>query len=249
MAYFDFLNIIFAPLLKLPMAFAVIILAFIVSLIVILITKYTTNQSLMKRLKDDMKEHQKRVKELKHEPAKAMEAQKKAMEVNMQYLTHSLKPTLITLIPIIFIFAWASSHFAYESIKPGQEFSVTAFFEKNINGNAEIIVQDGLETVGAKSQKIEDSRAAWKLKGGEGEHMLEIALNGEKQQTSVLITNGKKYINPLKKTEGSIKSIAINYKKLIIIPIGYKDWLGWLGTYIWSSILFTTLLRKFMKVY
>ena len=65
----------------------------------------------------------------------------------------------------------------------------------------------------------------------------------------MLITDGYKYINPLKKTDGSINAIKINYKKLVVLPIGYKDWFGWLGTYIWSSIIFTMVLRKIMKVY
>ena len=66
----------------------------------------------------------------------------------------------------------------------------------------------------------------------------------------MLITNTKKYIEPVKKVSNSeMKSIQINYKKLVILPIGYKDWLGWLGTYIISSIIFTMGLRKIMKVY
>jgi len=51
------------------------------------------------------------------------------------------------------------------------------------------------------------------------------------------------------KTSGMMKSIQINYKKLVVIPIGFRDWLGWLGVYIWSSIIFTMGLRKIMKVY
>ena len=97
MAYSDFLNIIFAPLFKLPVVLAVIILAFTISLIIIVITKYTTNQTLMKKLKDDLKDHQKQIKELKSNPAKAMEVQKKAMELNMQYMSHSLsQPSLLS---------------------------------------------------------------------------------------------------------------------------------------------------------
>lgn len=249
MAFYDFLSIIFAPLLKLPPLLAVIALALIVSLIVILITKYTTDQSLMKKLKDDIKEHQKTIKELKNNPAKAMGVHKLAMELNMKYMAHSLKPTIITFIPVILIFGWMSSTFAYESIKPNQEFSIAAFFQENTNGNVELIVPEGITVIGSKAKKIENDKAEWILKGEEGEHLLEFAYAGEKQQTSVLITEGKKYINPVKKTQGAIKSIQINYKKLVILPIGYKDWLGWLGAYIWSSIIFTISLRKLMKVY
>src|SRR3989338_8907318 len=173
MAYYDFLNIVFAPLLKLPPLLAVAILALLVSLIVILVTKYTTDQALMKKLKEDMKEHQKKIKELKNEPAKAMEMQKHAMESNMKYMMHSLKPTIITIIPIIVIFGWMSSIFAYESIKPQQEFSVTASFANN-NGNAELIVPEEVAVIGDKNKKIENYAAAWNLKGAEGEHILKL---------------------------------------------------------------------------
>lgn len=248
MAYYDFLNVIFAPLFKLSVLWAVIILSFVVSLIIIVITKYTTDQVLMKNLKDGIKEHQNQIKALKSEPAKAMEIQKKAMELNMKYMMHSLKPTIITFIPIILIFGWMSSIFAYESIKPQQEFSVTAFFEKNANGEAELIAPDGVTIIGDKTKKIENDKTTWGLKGDEGEHILEFVYNGERQQKNVLITNADKYIEPTKKTEGIIKLIQIDYKPKKILNIsGWK--LGWLGTYIIFSIIFTIALRKLMKVY
>lgn len=249
MAYYDFLNVIFAPLLKLPILWTVIILSFIVSIIIIVITKYTTDQVLMKKLKDDIKDYQKQSKELKNNPAKAMEVQKRAMELNMKYMTHSLKPTIITFIPIILIFGWMSSTFAYESIKPQQEFSVTAFFEKNLNGNVELIAPGEITLIGDKIKKIENDKAMWALKGTEGEHILEFVYNGEKQQKNILITNNDKYIEPIKKISNSqIKSIQINYvPKKILNLFGWK--LGWLGTYIIFSIIFTMGLRKVMKVY
>src|SRR3989338_717678 len=248
MAYYDFLNVVFAPLLKLPILWTVIILSFIVSIIIIIITKYTTDKALMKKLKGDLKEHQKQIKELKGNPAKAMEVQKKSMELNMKYMMHSLKPTLITFIPIILIFGWMSSTFAYESIKPNHEFSVSVFFEKNTNGNAEIIIPEEITMVDNKIKKIENDKAMWALKGLEGEHILEFVYNGEKQQKSVLITNNEKYIEPSKKTNGVIKLIQIDYKPRKILNLfGWK--LGWLGTYIIFSIIFTMALRKVMNIY
>ena len=248
MAYFDFLNLIFSPLLKLPPLFAIVILSFIISLTIILITKYTTDQALMKKLKEEIKDHQKQIKELKSDPKKAMEVQKKAMEVNMKYMMHSLKPTIITFIPIILIFGWMSSNFAYESIRPLQEFSVTALFDKNANGNVELIAPDGIAIIGDKTKKIEDSKAAWNLKGNDGDYILEIFYNNEKQQKNILITNTEKYIEPIKKYDGAIKSIQIDYKpKKILNIFGWK--LGWLGTYIILSIIFTMALRKVLKVY
>ena len=249
MAYYDFLNVIFAPLLKLPPLLTVVILSFIVSILIIVITKYMTDQALMKKLKEDIKAHQKQIKELKSEPAKAMGLQKKAMELNMQYMKHSFKPTIITFIPIILIFGWMSSTFAYESIKPQQEFIVTVIFEKNTNGNAELIAPEDITILGDQIKKIENDKATWTLKGNEGEHLLEFVYGNEKQQHNVLITSNNKYLNPIKKTNGTIKLMQTSHKKLIVLPIGYKDWFGWLGTYIIFSIILTMALRKVMKVY
>ncbi|MBI4452648.1 DUF106 domain-containing protein [Candidatus Woesearchaeota archaeon] len=258
MAYYDFLSIVFAPLMKLPTVWAVVTLSFLISLIIILVTKYTTNQEMMKSLKEDMKLHQKQMKELKNNPAKMMEMQKKAMEANMKYMSHSLKPTLITLIPIFFIFGWMNATFAYESIKPGQEFNVYAIFDKNVNGEAEITVPEGISviggtkatiTAGTTNKKSYEKMASWALNGNEGEHIIEVTYGGEKQQHSVLITKGDRYIQPLKQTKGAIKSLFVEHKKKVLIPIGFRDWLGWLGTYILSSIAFTMTLRKIMKVY
>lgn len=249
MAYFDFLNVVFAPLFKVPALLAIIILSFLISLLIIILTKYMTDQALMKKLKEDIKEYQKQIKGLKGNPSEAMAVQKKAMELNMKYMMQSLKPTFIAFLPIIIIFGWMSSTFAYESIKPQQDFSVTLFLENGQNGEAEIIVPEGFAVSEGKIKKIEGGKVSWTLNGVEGEHILEFAYGGEKLQHSVLITNENRYLNPSKKTEGAIKLIQIDYKKLVLLPIGYRDWFGWLGIYIISSIIFTLVLRKVMKVY
>lgn len=54
---------------------------------------------------------QKELKELKDNPEKFMEAQKMMMEKNMQYMKHSMKPTLITFVPLILIFGWLRLRF------------------------------------------------------------------------------------------------------------------------------------------
>ena len=248
MAYFDFLNIILSPLLKLPVLFAVVLMSFIISVIIIVITKYTTNQALMKQLKDEIKEYQKQIKDSRDSPSKAMEIQKKAMESNMKYMTHSLKPTLITFIPIILIFSWMSSTFAYESIKPQQEFTLSAFFLKGTHGEVNLTSAEGLTILDKNIKKIENDKATWTLKGTEGEHIVELNFEGEKQEKNVLITSSDKYAESTKKTNGNIRIVQIDYNpKKILNLFGWK--LGWLGTYIIFSIIFTMSLRKIFKVY
>jgi len=77
MVFENILDPIFSPLLNLPTIAAVILLSFLISLIITIVYKYTTNQDLMKQLKDEMKEFQREIKELRKEPEKAMQVQKK----------------------------------------------------------------------------------------------------------------------------------------------------------------------------
>jgi len=85
---------------------SMLIITLVLAVIITVIYKYTTNQKLMKELKDEMKSYQAKIKEHKDNPQKMMKLQKEMMEKNMRYMKHSMKPTLITFIPLIIFYAW-----------------------------------------------------------------------------------------------------------------------------------------------
>lgn len=248
MVFDSFFDFVFGPVLELPTFWAVLVMSLIISLIITFIYKYTTNQNLMKELKDEIKELQKWARELKDNPSEMMKVNKKMMETNMKYMTHSLKPTLITFIPIILIFGWMGSNFAYEPIKPKQEFAVNAFFAEGESGKIKIYAPEEIEVQGDAEKEIKDGRSSWLLRGEKGEYLLEFGINGEKQSANVLIDDAK-YSEPVKKIKNSrIKEIVVgNQKKIVMNLFGWE--LGWLGTYIIFSIVFSMGLRKLMKLY
>lgn len=249
MVFENLLNPVFGPLLKLPSLWAVIILSFGISLIITLIYKYTTNQSLMKELKEEMKEFQKQIKELRHDPKKAMEVQKKAMQTNMKYMGHSMRSTLFTFLPIIIIFGWMNAHLSYAPILPWQNFTTTVIFEEGVDGKIELSVPDGINIQEDAVKEIENTNAKWVLNGREGEYLLEYVFNDKKYNKEVLVTNGKEYKTPIKNVkDGNIAIINIDNKKNIVLNLfGWK--IGWLMSYIIFSLLFSILLRKIIKVY
>ena len=195
MVFENLLNPVFFPLLKIPTLFSIILLSFLISLIITLVYKYTTDQNLMKQLKEEIKRLQKEMKELKSNPQKAMEVQKKAMQTNMKYMSHSLKSTLFTFIPLIIIFSWMNSNLAYDPILPGQDFTVTAVFEKGANGEITLNAPEGLEVDKAKKE-VKDSEVKWALNGKEGEYLLLFEFNNEKHEKELLITKNQAY-NPI----------------------------------------------------
>jgi len=249
MVFENILNPIFSPLLKLPTLWAVIILSFLISLIITIVYKYTTNQDLMKQLKGEMKEFQREVKELKKEPDRAMAVQKKSMQTNMKYMMLSMKSTLYSILPIIIIFSWMSANFAYDPILPRQDFTTTIVFEKGISGVVELSVPDGIIINGGVRKEVKDGDVKWVLSGDEGEYLLEYHFDGKKYSKEVLITGENKYKEPVKRIRDDVvKSIEVEHKeKKLLNLFGWK--VGWLGSYIIFSIIFSILIRKVIKVY
>ena len=248
MVFENVLNPVFAPFLNLPTLWAVILLSFLISLIITLIYKYTTDQSLMKSLKDEMKELQKEMKGLKSTPERAMQAQKKIMQLNGKYMMQSMKSMLYSFIPILLIFGWMNSHLAYEPILPGQEFATKVTFEKNARGFIELSVPEGINFNGDAKKEIAGSEVEWILSGSRGEYLLEYISEGKKYDKDVIITENL-YKSPIKKVnDGTIRTIEIgNKKKILLNLVWWKP--GWLGTYIIFSILFSIAIRKMIKVY
>ncbi len=249
MAFETLLNPIFNPLLKLGPSWALVILSFIISFVIIIIYKYATDQNLMKQLKDELKEIQKELKELKDQPEKAMAVQKRAMQTNMKYMMQSMKATLFTFVPIIIIFGWLNAHLAFVPILPAEEFTVTAFFE-NVgadNETARIIVPDQVIVISEANKTVMNKKADWTLKGQEGKYIVGIEYRGRSYVKSLQVD--KESYEPVEQRyKGDVKLIRINNQPLKVINLfGWQ--LGWLGTYIILSIVFSMILRKAFKVY
>jgi len=259
MAFLDpVLDPVFQPLLNLSPFFAILIIALVISIIISVVYKFMTDQKKMKALKEEQKEFQKKMKDMKDQPDKVMAMQKDAMKKNMEYMKHSFKPTLVTMLPIILIFAWMSGNLAYEPIFPGETYTISATFLEEAEGlEAEIVVAEGttlLETSDA-TQTIEDGQASWKLKSDEGSHILEFKVGDTIATKEVLITTELEYAEAIETYDHSdIESVQIEYNKLR--PLGPSftvplfNWQpGWLGLYIVFSLVFSIGIRKAMGLY
>lgn len=90
---------------------SILLISIGLSLVVTLVYKFMTDQTLMKELKKELKNNQKRIKESRGDPEKMMAIQRETMHTNMKYMSQSMKPMIITIIPFLIIFAWLRSIF------------------------------------------------------------------------------------------------------------------------------------------
>ncbi|MGB9675371.1 MAG: EMC3/TMCO1 family protein [Candidatus Nanoarchaeia archaeon] len=70
-----------------------------------LIYKYATDQSLIKSIREEINKLQNEAKENKDNPEKLAEIQSKIVPLNLKLMSQTMRPTLITIIPFLIIFA------------------------------------------------------------------------------------------------------------------------------------------------
>ena len=255
MALLDFMNAI----LVFPPAVTIILISGVVSLVTAIVYKYTTNQTILKQIKDDIKRLQGEIRATK-EPGKAGELQKEMMKHSMKQMSSSTKSMFITLIPLLLLFGWMRGHLAYEPIMPGEEFTTTANFAAAglPVGNITLSASEGMKMLSADAQEIKGGDVSWRLKAdNEGSYQLTYSFGNEIYKQDVIVTEKSAYDNPvLDKSNGIRKDSAlqkITVNLLSIRPLGgislFGYMPGWLATYIITSLIFSMLVRKWLKLY
>lgn len=256
MAIGEMFNPLFDPLLKLGAFWALLLTAAVLSLTITLIYKWMTNQEEMKSLKQKTKDFQKQMKEHKDNPKKLMAIQKEAMSINSKYMMKSMKPTLVTFLPIIIIFGWLGANLAYAPIHVDDSFSLELHFKDATIQNLTLIVPDGLELVGEPTKAITNNIVKWDLKAKEiGIYELGFTYGGKQYNQPIKVTDAKlgDYATVDQKiSDGSslklIKTILTPIK-----PMGEFSLFGWHPNWLWTYIIFSMIfslgLRKAMGLY
>ena len=219
---------------------AILILSIIVTIISNLIYKWATDQKEMKQLKESIETLKKQVKESRDNPKKMMKANNEMMQVNMKYMTRSLKPMLFTFIPVILVIGWMSANFTYAPVDLSDALTVRATVR---DGFAAPIVPDGDEGQGA----------AFAVQGLAGVHNFTVTYEGNSYSGNTgVISIGE---NPKQQAfpgKGPIETISVDYPKIHPLGNGFNlfGWYpGWLAVYITLSIVLSIGSRKILKIY
>jgi|TARA_Y100000310_G_C20554192_1_gene749680 uncharacterized membrane protein (DUF106 family) len=85
---------------------SVVLISFLVTLAMTIVTKNFTDQTRMKELKAIQKEYQKTIKENKDDMDLQKRVQADIMKTSMELMKHSFRPLMVTFLPLILIFWW-----------------------------------------------------------------------------------------------------------------------------------------------
>ncbi len=95
---------------------SLIVISFLITLIMTLVTKFLTDQRRLKELKEVQKSCQLQLRDTKGDLKKQTEIQSEMMKCSLEMMKYSLKPTLITFIPLLILLAWIRGIYALTEI-------------------------------------------------------------------------------------------------------------------------------------
>jgi uncharacterized membrane protein (DUF106 family) len=96
--------------------FSIVGISFLVTLFITVVRYYMTDRNKMKELRDRQKALRVEMKEYRSDPDKMMELNKKMLEDMPEQMKMSFKPMLVTMIPILIVFAWMRSTYALTAL-------------------------------------------------------------------------------------------------------------------------------------
>lgn len=236
----------------------IVLVSFFLSLMIVMFHKFFTDQEKLKKIKDEIDDMRDKLKVMQKKVRKGdsdvsqdemMSLQKKMMSKSFERTKDTMKVSLFTFIPIIFIFGFMNSHYIYESINPGDNFQMSVYMNDNVSLeivsqlNHTLISQDYENELFKKTYSFEAKN--------KGLFVIDFIHNDSTFSKEVLVTDIQEYIEESKSfNSGVIDRISIDYEKLT--PLGDISILGWnpgwLGVYIIFSIIFNMSLRKLLEV-
>ena len=128
----DAIHSVFNPtlgaLLSWNLNIGMLIIVLILSVIMSIIQKYTTNQKELKELKKLQKDLQKKANEHKHDPQKSMQYQKEMMSLMPKQMKLGMRTIVYTGIPFILLFRWFTDYFLTIQEATGAPVRIFGFF-------------------------------------------------------------------------------------------------------------------------
>jgi len=240
----SFFSFIFFPLIEsFGIGGFVFFMSFFLTLIITLIYVNMTPQPRIKHLKQE-------IKELNKERSTHI-GDKNVLEIinkelgrkNMEISSYSLRPTLLTIIPIFLIITWMWSSVAVIPLQENIPFKIYLFLDNTTNTyTVSSINTQGLSLLNSDSN---NSLYQYTLQGSKGNYTPQWLIDNKIYNISLKITDRQEYTSsPKIIKDGIVNAIVIDYKEA-------KPFfgLGWFWEYLFFSILFNIILRKIMDVH
>lgn len=261
-------DLLFIPFRSMNPWVGMVIVSFLTGLLMLVIFRYTSNQAGIKKVKNKIKAHLLELRLYKDSLGLSMKAQGNILLANLKYITHSFKPLLVMIVPVILILIQMNFWFGYESLKPGEQTLLKVKLEEGYNPlQTDLALEPAPEIViETPPLRIEEySEINWRISSQKsGIHHVDVVVAGRKISKTIAtdtkplsklspIKHRKKFVDelfypveaPIAK-DFPVKSIEVLYPAKRLNFLGFD--IHWLIAYFALSIIFGFAFKGIFKV-
>jgi len=244
------------------------IVSFLTGLLMLVIFRYTSNQAGIKKVKNKIKAHLLELRLYKDSLDLSMKAQGNILLANLKYITHSFKPLLVMIVPMLLILIPMNFWFGYESLKPGEQTLLKVKLEEGYNPlQTDLVLEASSDiTIETPPLRIEEyGEINWRISSQKsGNHHVNVLVAGKKISKTIA-TDAKPLskLSPIKHQKNfmdellypveapitddvPVKSIEIRYPAKRLSFFGLN--VHWLVAYFALSIIFGFSFKGIFKV-
>jgi len=267
-AFGKLFDALFLPFRGMSPWVGMILISFLTGLLMLFVFKWTSNQQGIQKVKNRIKAHLLELRLFKDSLSQSLRSQGNILRCNLTYISYSVKPMLVMIIPLILILIQLNFWFGYESLTPNEPAILKIKLVEDQNPlETQIAVQlsSGLVMETPPLRIEESSEINWRFSATQaGIQQFTVTINGETitkkvsvaqkplSKISPLKTNKNFFDQVMYPTESPIKgqipvkSIEVQYPTKSMNLFGWK--LHWIIVYFALSIIFGFAFKGIFKV-
>jgi hypothetical protein len=113
-------EILFLPFRSVNPWWGMLMISLLTGILMLVIFKFTSNQAAIRRTKDRIKAHLLEMRLYRDSLSASFKAQGGILKANLRYMSHSIKPLLVMIVPVILILIHLNFWFGYDPVEPGE---------------------------------------------------------------------------------------------------------------------------------
>ena len=199
-------DLIYSPMRSWPAWLSLGIISAITGVVLLIAYRYTSWQSAIGRVRDDIKANMLAMKLFKDNLLVTFGAQLKVVWASLLILLLSIPPLLVAMIPVVPLFVQMTGRYQFAPVRPGQKATVEVYLSdefaaRELAGEAEIVlrVPQGVEIITPDPWREHDSTEAhWVIRADKpGDYELVVVAGGEEITKQFPVYAGGEFVGPV----------------------------------------------------
>ena len=255
-------DLILAPLSGLPPLVGVVLVSAIISVFMLLVFKWTSDQDAMDKVKRRIHASLFEIRLFNDDLVNIFRSSVDIVKHNVYYVRLTLLPLLIMIVPLVLVVAQLQFHYGYQNLKPGTStlLKVELTPEQASRPTVQLKAPEGVSVEAGPVWVPSKHELGWRIKPqAAGDHVLTLELDGQSYTKSLAVSDKIVRRSPFRLAKGfwnqllypaedplpagsPIQSISLDMDDAEVGAMGFAT--HWIILFLVLSVVFAFAFRK-----